>query len=331
MENNSQIIIYQTEKGETKLDVRLENETVWLTQKLMAELFQTTVANINIHIGNIISEGELGENSVIKDFLITASDGKNYRTKFYNLDMIISVGYRIKSTVATRFRQWATQHIKEYIVKGFVLDDERLKNPDLPFDYFEELIKRIQDIRTSERRFYQKITDIYATSTDYDPTDENSILFFQTVQNKMHWAITGKTAAEIIVQRADSNKLNMGLTNWRGTKPRKQDVGIAKNYLEENELEALNNLVEQYLIFATGQAMRRIPMYMKDWIEKLHGFLKLNDRNILENAGKISHQVAIEKAEKEYDKYHLKMNNEIESDFDKAIKKIEAPKRKKSE
>lgn len=329
MGNNSQIIIYTTETGETKLEVRLENETVWLTQKLMAELFQTTVANINIHLKNIFDEGELDANSVIKDYLITAADGKNYRTKFYNLDAIISVGYRIKSTVATRFRQWATQHIKEYIVKGFVMDDERLKNPDLPYDYFEELLKRIQDIRTSERRFYQKITDIYATSTDYDPTDEKSILFFQTVQNKMHWAITGKTAAEIIAQRADSSEPNMGLTNWRGTKPRKQDVGIAKNYLKENELEALNNLVEQYLVFATGQAMRRIPMYMKDWIEKLHGFLKLNDRNILDHAGKISHQLAIDKAEKEYDKYNLKMNREIESDFDKVVKKLNPPKKKK--
>ena len=195
MESNSQLIIYQTESGETKLEVRLENETVWLTQKMMAELFQTTVPNINMHLKNVFEEGELEADSVIKDFLITASDGKNYNTKFYNLDVIISVGYRIKSSVATRFRQWATRHIREYIVKGFVLDDERLKNPDAPFDYFEELLKRIQDIRTSERRFYQKITDIYATSTDYDPTDERSILFFQTVQNKMHWAITGKTAA----------------------------------------------------------------------------------------------------------------------------------------
>lgn len=325
MENNSQIIIYTTEKGETKLEVRLENETVWLTQKLMAELFQTTVANINIHLKNIFDEGELEPKATIKDFLIVRLEGTrevNRSIEYYNLDAIISVGYRIKSTVATRFRQWATQHIKEYIVKGFVMDDERLKNPDLPFDYFEELIKRIQDIRTSERRFYQKITDIYATSTDYDPTDENSILFFQTVQNKMHWAITGKTAAEIIAQRADNSKPNMGLTNWRGTKPRKQDVGIAKNYLKENELEALNNLVEQYLIFATGQAMRRIPMYMKDWIVKLHGFLKLNDRNILDHAGKISHQLAIDKAEKEYDKFNAKQQNNIESDFDKAVKKL---------
>jgi hypothetical protein len=332
MENRSQLIIYQTETGETRLEVRLENETVWLTQKLMAELFQTTVPNINIHLKNIFEEGELDPKATIKESLIVRLEGGrevNRNIEYYNLDAIISVGYRIKSSVATRFRQWATAHIKEYIIKGFVLDDERLKNPDLPFDYFEELLRRIQDIRTSERRFYQKITDIYATSTDYDPTDERSILFFQTVQNKMHWAITGKTAAEIITQRADSSKPNMGLTNWRGTKPRKQDVGIAKNYLTEPELSALNNLVEQYLVFATGQAMRRIPMYMKDWIEKLHGFLKLNDRNILEHAGKISHQIAIEKAEVEYDKYQLKINTSFESDFDKATKKIEAPKPKK--
>ena len=329
MENHSQIIIYQTENGQTKLDVRLENETVWLTQKLMAALFQTTVANINIHLKNIFEEGELAINSVIKDYLITAADGKKYQTKFYNLDAIISVGYRIKSAVATRFRQWATQHIKEYIVKGFVMDDERLKNPHQQFDYFEELLRRIQDIRTSERRFYQKITDIYATSTDYDPTLETSILFFQTVQNKMHWAITGKTAAEIVSERANSKKLNMGLTSWKGTKPRKQDVAIAKNYLNEEELSALNNLAEQYLVFATGQAMRRIPMYMKDWIEKLHGFLTLNDREILKHAGKISHQLAIDKAEKEYEKFNQAQNNTYESDFDKEIKKIEAVKAKR--
>jgi hypothetical protein len=200
---------------------------------------------------------------------------------FYNLDAIISVGYRVKSAVATRFRIWATQKLREFIVKGFVLDDERLKNPDQPFDYFEELLRRIQDIRTSERRFYQKITDIYATSIDYDPTQPESIEFFQTVQNKMHWAITGQTAAEIIHARADATKPNMGLTNWRGAKVRKEDVTIAKNYLNEPELAALNNLVEQYLIFAEGQAMRRVPMHMRDWIAKLHGFLTINDRNIL--------------------------------------------------
>lgn len=331
MKNHSQIIIYQTESGQTKLDVRLEDETVWLTQKLMAELFQTTPQNITIHLKNIFDEGELIESATCKDFLQVQKEGNRNveRTqKFYNLDAIISVGYRIKSNVATRFRQWATQHIKEYIIKGFVLDDERLKNPNQPFDYFEELERRIQDIRTSERRFYQKITDIYATSVDYDPTLESSILFFQTVQNKMHWAISGKTAAEIIAQRADSKQPNMGLTNWRGTKPRKQDVSIAKNYLNENELTALNNLVEQYLIFAQGQAMRRIPMYMKDWIEKLHGFLSLNDREILSHAGKVSHQLAIEIAEKEYDKYHRQQINTNESDFDKAIKNIEAAKPK---
>ena len=325
MEHNSQIIIYQTEKGETKLEVRLENETVWLTQKLMAELFQTTIPNINIHLKNIFDEGELDPKATIKDFLIVRLEGNrevNRTIEYYNLDAIISVGYRIKSNVATRFRQWATAHIKEYIVKGFVMDDERLKNPDLPFDYFEELLNRIQDIRTSERRFYQKITDIYATSTDYDPTLDTSILFFQTVQNKMHWAITGQTAAEIIAQRADSKKSNMGLTNWRGTKPRKQDVGIAKNYLSEPELSALNNLVEQYLVFAQGQAMRRIPMFMKDWIEKLNGFLTLNDRDILNHAGKMSHPLALEHAEREYEKFHVLQLGTFESDFDKAVNNI---------
>ena len=323
---NSQIIIYQAEDGKTKLDVRLENETVWLTQKLMAELFQTTSQNITIHLKNIFEEGELDETATCKDFLQVQKEGNRSverSQKFYNLDAIISVGYRIKSNVATKFRQWATQRLAEYVVKGFVLDDERLKNPDLPFDYFNELLRRIQDIRTSEKRFYQKITEIYATSVDYDPTQETSITFFKTVQNKMHWAITGQTAAEIIATRANSKMENMGLTNWRGPKVRKEDVSIAKNYLNEKELTALNNLVEQYLVFAEGQAMRRIPMYMKDWIEKLHGFLKLNDRTILIDAGKISHELAIAKAEKEYDLYNTKRigkENYIDSDFDKAIK-----------
>ncbi|MCG8696966.1 MAG: virulence RhuM family protein [Bacteroidales bacterium] len=304
-ENKSQIIIYQTESGETKIDVRFQDETVWLTQKLMAELFQTTSQNITIHLKNIFKEGELEELATCKDFLQVQIEGNREvkrKQKFYNLDAIISVGYRIKSYVATKFRQWATQHIKEYIVKGFVLDDERLKNPDLPFDYFEELERRIQDIRTSEKRFYRKITDIYATSVDYDPTLDISIDFFKTVQNKLHWAITGNTAAEIISKRADSSKDKMGLTNWRGDKIRKADVSIAKNYLNEEEITSLNNLVEQYLIFAQGQAMRRIPMYMKDWIEKLNGFLTLNDREILNNAGSISHALAKDNAEKEYEK-----------------------------
>jgi hypothetical protein len=321
----SSLLIYQTEEGQTKIDVRLQDETVWLTQKTMAELFQTSRENITMHLQNIFKEAELYENSVSKDFLHTASDGKNYKTKFYNLDAIISVGYRIKSHVATKFRQWATQHIREFIVKGFLLDDERLKNPDLPFDYFEELMRRIQDIRTSEKRFYQKITDIYATSVDYDPTLEESILFFKTVQNKMHWAITGMTAAEIIHSRANSMQPNMGLTNWRGVKPRKDDVGIAKNYLNEEELKALNNLVEQYLIFAEGQAMRRIPMYMKDWITKLNGFLQLNDRNILDHAGKISHEMALEKAQTEYDK--IEQQTESSEAWENKIKQLKLPKK----
>ncbi len=335
--SNSQIIIYKSESGQTKLEVRLENETVWLTQKSMAELFQTSVPNINIHLKNIFEEGELDPKATIKDFLIVRLEGSrevNRNIEYYNLDAIISVGYRIKSHVATSFRIWATQRIKEYIVKGFVLDDERLKNPDVPFDYFDELLRRIQDIRTSEKRFYQKITDIYATSVDYDPTLETSISFFKTVQNKMHWAITGQTAAEIIKDRADSAKPFMGLTSWRGVKPRKQDVAIAKNYLNEEELSALNNLVEQYLVFAQGQAMRRIPMYMTDWIEKLHGFLTINDREILTNAGKISHELAISFAEEEYDKFRQRTiaeNDVISDDFDASIKKFEqnTKKRKK--
>ena len=325
-ENHSQIIIYQTESGETKLDVRFQDETVWLTQKLMAELFQTTSQNITIHLKNIFEEGELEEKATCKDFLQVQKEGDREvkrKQKFYNLDAIISVGYRIKSHIATKFRQWATQHIKEYIVKGFVLDDERLKNPDLPFDYFEELERRIQDIRTSEKRFYRKITDIYATSVDYDPTLNISINFFKTVQNKLHWAITGRTASEIITGRADSSKQNMGLTTWRGDKIRKADVSIAKNYLKEDELTLLNNLVEQYLIFAQGQAMRRIPMYMNDWIKKLNGFLSLNDREILNNAGTISHELAKENAEREYKKFKDTQRKIIdESDFEKVIKKI---------
>ena len=327
-ESRSQVIIYQTENGKTRLEVRLEDETVWLTQQLMAELFQTTKQNIGQHLRNIFSEGELAEDSVVKKFFTTASDGKSYKTNFYNLDAIISVGYRVKSHIATRFRQWATQRLREYIIKGFVLDDERLKNPDQPFDYFDELLRRIQDIRTSEKRFYQKITDIYATSVDYDPTLPISIDFFKTVQNKLHWAITGKTAAEIIHERADSEKPHMGLTNWRGAKARKADVIIAKNYLDEGELRALNNLVEQYLVFAEGQAMRRIPMHMKDWIKKLDGFLTLNDRNILDHAGKISHQMAKELAEAEYDKFHrqrlqMEARKADEDDFQELAEKLE--------
>ena len=323
-----QFLVYPSEDGRVKIEVRLEHETVWLTQQHLAELFQTTKQNIGQHLKNIFEEGELAEGSVVKNFFTTAADGKDYRTNFYNLDAIISVGYRVKSAVATRFRIWATQQLREFIVKGFVLDDERFKNPDRPFDYFDELLRRIQDIRTSERRFYQKITDIYATSIDYDPTRPESIEFFQTVQNKMHWAIIGQTAAEIIHARADSQKPNMGLTNWRGAKVRKDDVTIAKNYLNEPELAALNNLVEQYLVFAEGQAMRRVPMHMRDWITKLHGFLTINDRNILTHAGTISHQMAKELAETEYDKFNRQRIQQADAaggDFEKAIRQLPPP------
>jgi len=328
-----QFLVYQAEDGKLKLDVRLEGETVWLTQKLMAELFQKDVRTINEHIQNIYDEKELLPETTIRKFRIVQREGKREVSRmvdFYNLDMIISVGYRVKSHVATRFRIWATQQLTEFVRKGFLLDDERLKNPDQPFDYFEELERRIQDIRTSERRFYQKITDIYATSIDYDPTLDISIDFFKTVQNKMHWAITGQTAAEIIHSRADANKPNMGLTNYRGAKVRKQDVIIAKNYLNEEELAALNNLVEQYLIFAQGQAMRRIPMYMQDWIKKLDGFLTINDRDILNHVGKISHEMAKQLAEDEYGKFHIKRlteSTESLSDFDRTVKQLEASKK----
>jgi len=328
-----QFLVYQAEDGKLKLDVRLEDESVWLNQQLMADLFQTTKQNISLHIQNIYEEGELVPEATVKKYLTVRQEGSRKVKRlldYYNLDMIISVGYRIKSHVATRFRIWATQKLTEFIKKGFVLDDERLKNPDLPFDYFEELERRIQDIRTSERRFYQKITDIYATSIDYDPTLDISIDFFKTVQNKMHWAITGQTAAEIIHSRADAKKSNMGLTNYRGAKVRKQDVTIAKNYLNEEELAALSNLVEQYLLFAQGQAMRRIPMHMNDWIKKLDAFLNINDRDILNHAGKISHEMAKQLAEGEYEKFHAKRlssSSKELSDFDKAVKQIESTKK----
>ena len=329
-----QFLVYQAEDGKLKLDVRFEDESVWLTQQLMAELFQSSKQNVSHHINSIYEEGELQPEATVKKYLTVRTEGNREVKRlldYYNLDMIISVGYRIKSHVATRFRIWATQKLTEFIKKGFVLDDERLKNPDQPFDYFEELERRIQDIRTSERRFYQKITDIYATSIDYDPTLDMSIEFFKTVQNKMHWAITGQTAAEIIHSRAYAEKPNMGLTNYRGAKVRKQDVTIAKNYLNEDELAALNNLVEQYLIFAQGQAMRRIPMHMSAWIKKMDSFMTLNDRDILTHAGKISHEMAKELAEGEYEKFHTNRLTESSkqlSDFDKAVKHIESTKKK---
>ena len=329
----SQIIIYKSETGETKIDVRFENETVWLTQNALAELFQTTKQNIGQHIKNITEEGELSEYSTVKKFFTVQKEGSRQVEReldFYNLDMIISVGYRVKSSTATAFRQWATARLRDYIVKGFVMDDERLKNPDLPFDYFEELTRRISEIRTSEKRFYRKITDIYATSVDYDPTDEKSILFFKTVQNKVHYAITGSTAAEIVASRVDGKKPNVGLTNFRGSKPTKEEVVIAKNYLSREELLVLNNLVEQYLVFAEGQAMQRVPMYMKDWIDKLHGFLRINNKDILKDAGKVSHELAAEIAEKNFDEYKKNEAKNIDSDFDSvALHALEIAKKKK--
>lgn len=300
---SGQFIVYVAEDGQAKIDVRFQDESVWLTQHEIADLFQTSVANVNKHIRNIIEEGELEAAITSREIVTPRLEGTRIVERprlHYNLDMIISVGYRVTSRVATRFRMWATERLREYIIKGFTLDDERLKNPDTPFDYFDELTERIQEIRTSERRFYQKITDVYALSADYDPTAEESILFFKTVQNKMHWAINGHTASEIIVERADASQPNMGLTNWRHARIRKSDVTIAKNYLTEEDLKPLNNLSEQFLIFALGQAERRIKMNMADWIAKLDQFLALNDRDILVNAGKVSHDQAVRYAREQY-------------------------------
>ncbi len=326
---SSQIVIYKDQKGNVKIDVRFDGDTVWLTQAHMAELFQKDRKTITEHIQNIFDDGELEPDSVCRKFQHTAADGKKYMVNFYDLDVVIAVGYRVKSPQGTAFRQWATARLSEYVVKGFVLDDERLKNPDLPFDYFEELSRRIADIRTSEKRFYRKITDIYATSVDYDPTSEQSILFFKTVQNKVHYAITGSTAAEIVANRVDSKKPHAGLTNWRGDKPTKEEAVIAKNYLTAEELSALNNLVEQYLVFAEGQALRRVPMHMKDWLDKLHGFLTLNGRDILKDAGKISHELAAEIAMKKFDEYQ-RIEARQDVDFDAAaLKAIERVKGRK--
>src|SRR3989344_3785066 len=331
--NNSQIVIYRAKDGQAKIDVRFDGDTVWLTQKLLAELFGVTIPTINEHIKNIYKEGELREISTIRKFLIVQKEGNRQverETDFFNLDLIISVCYRVKSSIATTFRQWATERLSEYIVKGFVIDSDRLKNPDLPFDYFEELERTIADIRTSEKRFYRKITDIYATSIDYDPTNDQSLLFFKTVQNKVHYAITGSTAAEIVVARIDEKKEKLGLTYTRGSKPTKEEILIAKNYYTKEELMQLNALVEQYLIFATEQARRRVPMTMQDWIEKLHGFLTINDRNILQDAGKISHDLMQEIADKKFVAYK-KAEATNDTDFDKvALQALASAKAKKT-
>jgi len=324
----SQVILYQSEDGRTKLDVRLEGQTVWLSQKQLTELFGKAKGTISEHIKHIFEDGELESEATVRLFRTVQIEGEREVTReveCYNLDMVLALGFRVRSPIAMRFRQWAADKLKDYIVKGFVLDDERLKNPQAGNDYFEELSRRIQDIRTSERRFYQKITDIYATSIDYDKDAALTQAFFATVQNKVHYAIHGQTAAEVITSRADRIQPNMGLTNWEGARIRKADVSIAKNYLSEPELRALGNLVEQYLIFAQSQAERRIPMTMQDWITKLEGFLRLNDREVLTNAGKVSADLAKEHAEREFTEYRRVEDHTMESDFDRAIQLLPPP------
>jgi hypothetical protein len=319
-----EVILYQTEDQQTRLQVRLENETAWLTQAQMAQLFQTSVPNLSMHIRNILAEGELRAESVIKEFLTTAADGKNYRTSYYNLDVIISVGYRVKSPRGTQFRIWATQRLREYIVKGFTLDDERLKQAG-GGGYFEELLARIRDIRSSEKVFWRKVLEIYATSVDYDPQAEMTLQFFRTVQNKMHWAAHGQTAAELIAARADAGKPHMGLTSWTGNRPRKADVSIAKNYLTAAELDALNRIVSAYLEFAELQAQQRKPMTMRNWLAKLDDFLRLSEREILTHAGELSHELAVAKAEAEFAKYRTLEDAKpglVEQQLEDAMKKL---------
>lgn len=323
----SNIIIYQTEDGITKIETRLEEETVWLTQAQLCELFQKSKATISEHIKNIFEEGELVEDSVVRKFRTTASDGKSYETNYYNLDVIISVGYRVKSHQGTKFRQWATARLREYIVKGFTMNDELLKQAG-GGNYFEELLARIRDIRSSEKVFWRKILDIYATSIDYDPKLEISIQFFQTVQNKMHWAAHGHTAAEIIYHRIDANKPNLGLTHIKGNKPTKQEIEIAKNYLDEAELNVLNRMVTAYLELAELQALNRKPMYMKDWIERLDDFVRMTGNSILQNAGTVSHTQALKKATAEYEKYKEKTKNDLSEAEKHFVKQIDSTAKK---
>jgi hypothetical protein len=329
MEKNqsSEIIIYRTPEGTVSVDVIYNAETFWLTQKAMAQLFGVEVPAISKHLKNIFESGELVENSVISKMETTASDGKNYLTSYYSLDAIIAVGYRVNSYNATQFRIWATQTLKEYIIKGFVLDDERLKQgKKFGKDYFDELLERIREIRASERRFYQKITDIYALSVDYDKDAPITKDFFATVQNKLHWAITGETAAEIIYKNADATKLFMGLTTWKNApqdKILKSDVTVAKNYLNEQHIRELNRIVSAFLDLAENRADRNILMKMQDWITFLVQFLELSNYPILENKGKISALEAKIKAESEYEKYRINQDKNYVSDFDKEIKRIE--------
>ncbi len=304
------LLVYQTDDGRVKLEVRLENETVWLTQQMMAELFHSTKQNINHHIQSIYDEGELNPEATVKKYLTVQLEGERQVRRsldYYNLDMIISVGYRVKSLIATRFRIWATQRLKEYIVKGFVMDDERLKNPPVAGsaipDYFDEMLERIRDIRASERRMYLRVKEIFAMAGDYDPTWEETTKFFSVIQNKLHFAATGLTAAELIKSRADHVQPNMGLTNWKAGEVRKTDVTIAKNYLKEDEIDGLNRIVVMWLDYAEDQANRRKQVFMKDWERKLDEFLAFNDRKVLPHAGSVSKKDADEFAKQEYDHF----------------------------
>ena len=326
-EGFNEILLYTTPNGRVKVEIYLQNETIWLTQQKIADLFGVERSVVTKHLKKIFQSGELNEISVSAKIAHTASDDKKYLTQFYNLDAIISVGYRVNSTQATHFRIWATSLLKEYIIKGYTMDDERLKNPNNLFgkDYFEEQLARIRDIRSSERRFYQKITDIYSQcSADYDVNAQRTKDFFATVQNKLHWAITGQTAAELIVSRVDSSKENMGLTTWKNAPKgsiRKTDIGIAKNYLNEKEMDGLNRIVSMYLDYAENQAQKGVVMFMKDWVSRLDAFLQFNEEAVLNHQGKVSHDVALALAENEFGKYRIIQDRIMESDFDQELKK----------
>src|SRR3990172_2362442 len=323
----SGLILYQTEDGKTRIEVRLQGETVWLTLSQMAELFQVDKSGISRHLKNIYETGELRTEATVANFATVQHEGSRSvqrALEYYNLDAIISVGYRVNSIRGTQFRIWATQRLREYFIKGFTLDDDRLKQAG-GVNYFDELLARIRDIRSSEKVFWRKVLDIYATSIDYNPDTDLSLQFFAAVQNKMHWAAHGHTAAEIIYNRADAAKPNMGMTTWSGDKPRKTDAEIAKNYLNEKELDVLNRIVNMYLEFAELQALSRKPMYMREWIEKLDDFLKLSGRDILKHTGKVSHEKALEKAYAEYEKYQKERLNEpspVEWQFLEAVKEM---------
>lgn len=326
--NEGELILYQTSEGTVRIEVRYESETFWLNQKKIAELFGVDVRTVSEHLQNVFTDRELDETAVLRKFRTTAADGKSYLVNFYNLDAIISVGYRVNSAQATQFRIWATQTLREFVIKGFVLDDERLKlNKRFGKDYFDELLERIREIRASERRFYLKITDIYEQgSIDYDKTAEITTTFFKTVQNKLHWAVTGKTAAEIITERVDAAKPTMGLTTWKNApegKILKSDVSIAKNYLIEQEIKELERIVTMYLDYAENQAARQIPMRMADWVTKLDAFLKFNEYDVLTNAGSVSAEVAKRLAEEQYATFRIQQDRRFESDFEKEVKRIE--------